>query len=463
MKKRIPVDRPNAAITRRDVIHAGLAGAAALAVSPTLLSALVPNAPARPYLDTALSASRWLERAAQRDGSGVWWPADPANAKAPTYDLYNGTTGVLPFWVELHAATGEARALEMVRAAADHLVTALDSVDRADAGLYTGLAGMGWALGLAYRVTRDARHAAGAARALGLVKGSASADRNGRGVRWADSTDIISGAAGTGLYLLRAHSERRDDAALALATRAGHALVAAGESAEGGLRWRINATMPREYPNFSHGTAGVAFFLARLHVATRDRAFLDASLAGARYLQAIATTTASDGRMVHHSTPGNEQLFYLSWCHGPPGTARLFHTLGAITGDAAHARYADQLSVATIDMKVPDRSAGFWNNISQCCGNCGVTEYFVARHGLTRDAKALAFAETVARDTIARGTVEGDGMKWVQAENRTSPEAVVAQTGLMQGAAGVGLAMLHLDGAVSGRRRVVVLPDDLSM
>jgi hypothetical protein len=31
---------------------------------------------------------------------------------------------------------------------------------------------------------------------------------------------------------------------------------------------------------------------------------------------------------------------------------------------------------------------------------------------------------------------------------------------LMQGAAGVGLAMLHLDGAREGRRRLVVLPDD---
>jgi hypothetical protein len=35
----------------------------------------------------------------------------------------------------------------------------------------------------------------------------------------------------------------------------------------------------------------------------------------------------------------------------------------------------------------------------------------------------------------------------------------VAQTGLMQGAAGVGLALLHLDGALSARSPAVVLPD----
>ena len=36
---------------------------------------------------------------------------------------------------------------------------------------------------------------------------------------------------------------------------------------------------------------------------------------------------------------------------------------------------------------------------------------------------------------------------------------VLAQTGLMQGAAGVGLAMLRLDGALRGRRPTIVLPD----
>ncbi len=106
-------------------------------------------------------------------------------------------------------------------------------------------------------------------------------------------------------------------------------------------------------------------------------------------------------------------------------------------------------------MRVPERSPGFWSNVGQCCGNCGVSEYFVARHERYGDAGALAFAERVARDAIARGVRDAEGMKWVQAENRTSPDAVVAQTGLMQGAAGVGLAMLHLDGAIAGRARRV--------
>jgi hypothetical protein len=46
---------------------------------------------------------------------------------------------------------------------------------------------------------------------------------------------------------------------------------------------------------------------------------------------------------------------------------------------------------------------------------------------------------------LQRATKEGDGLKWIQAENRVSPDAVVAQTGFMQGAAGVGTFFAHLD------------------
>jgi hypothetical protein len=35
-------------------------------------------------------------------------------------------------------------------------------------------------------------------------------------------------------------------------------------------------------------------------------------------------------------------------------------------------------------------------------------------------------------------------LKWIQAENRIEPDNVQAQTGLMQGAAGIGLFFIHL-------------------
>ena len=65
----------------------------------------------------------------------------------------------------------------------------------------------------------------------------------------------------------------------------------------------------------------------------------------------------------------------------------------------------------------------------------------------------------VAADTLRRATVDGDGLKWVQAENRIAPEVVVAQTGYMQGAAGVGSFFLHRAAAAQGAKPGIVFPD----
>ena len=414
---------------------------------------------ARPWLAAALKAERWLAASAQTGATGISWPADPTNPKSVSTDLYTGMAGVVLFYLELHAATGDDGALRMARGGADYLLASVpDEPGNAPMGLYTGLAGTATVLSLAYRVIRDARYQAGVRRILALL--AKSARPAGAGVEWNESTDIISGSAGIGLALLALADASRDVDARKLASDAGNRLIERGHAAADGLTWVIQPSIPHNYPNFSHGTAGVSFFLATLSGVSKKREHLDAALAGERWLRARMTTTASGGRMVYHSTPGNEQLFYLSWCHGPTGTARLYRALAQVTGDASWDKRVDELALAVRDMKVPERSPGFWNNISLCCGNCGVSEFFIAMHRRGRDARHLTFAEDIGHDTLARATAEGDGFKWEQAEHRVRPELLVAQTGLMQGAAGVGLAMLHLDGAREGRAPLVRLSDD---
>jgi lantibiotic modifying enzyme len=450
-------------ITRRDLLTRGLAGSAVLLAPSPWLAAIqrmpVPQVPERPWLAAALKADRWLADSAQQVRDGITWPADPTDPKSVSTDLYTGMAGVVLFYLELHDATGDERALRLARGAADYLLASVpDESGNADMGLYTGLAGTAFVLALAHRVTKDARYQAGLRRILGLI--AHAARPMGNGVEWNDSTDIISGSAGIGLALLALADESRDVDARKLASDAGNRLIERGQATDEGLSWLVQPAMPRNYPNFSHGTAGVSYFLSTLSASSRKREHLDAALRGERWLRGRMTTTASGGRMIFHSTPGNEQIFYLSWCHGPAGTARLYRSLAQVTGEASWDARVGELALAIRDMKVPERSPGFWNNISQCCGNCGVSEFFVAMHRHSRDAGHLAFAEEIGHDTLARATAEKDGFKWVQAEHRVRPELLVAQTGLMQGAAGVGLAMLHLDGAREGRAPLVRLPDD---
>ncbi len=453
-------------ITRREV----LAGMATTALIARRASAFEGSGAgdAGSYREVADGAMRWLARHAVTTPAGVTWPADPANPSAQLANLYSGSAGVVLFMAEHAAVSRDTTSRDLTLRGAKHLADAVGTAtrqraagaktqfDAEGAGLYTGLAGVAWVLEQAYRVTNDPSLRQGATSAIDLLIELAQLD--GETARWSESTDIISGNAGIGLVLLWAAKSLGAELATPLAARAGRSLIASGTPLSGGLTWAISPRVPRRYPNFSHGAGGVSYYLASLYQATKDEAFLDAAKKGAAYLQSVATPTPGGGKMVFHSE-GNEQLYYLSWCHGPSGTARLFHKLDEITRDRAYQRWAHQLNTATQDMKVPERSPGFWNNISQCCGNCGVVEHFVAMHDHTGDSRHLTYARVVADDVLARATGDGDGFKWTQAEHRVRPELLQAQTGFMQGAAGVGMALLHLDGAMNRRKPFVVLPD----
>ena len=428
------------------------------AVAAVLLLAAVPAARAPGALDTAQAAAAWIRASAIETEYGLVWPADPADRESVAVNLYSGTPGVVLFLLELHHATGEQRHLRDAARGADHLMATLDA--RQGAGLYTGLAGVGYALGAMHRATGDAKYRDGMKKVVAMI--AEGATPAGSGVEWSPVTDIISGTAGTGLFLLHAAKELGDADALALARKAGLRLLDLGRPEHGGLKWAMSDDFPRLMPNFSHGTAGIAYFLATLYDDTKDQAFLDGALAGAEYLKEVAVTEG-DVCLVFHHEPEEDgrKLFYLGYCHGPAGTARLWYRLYTTTGDAQWLDWAEKSARGIIRSGIPEhRTPGFWNNVSQCCGSAGVASFMLALHQVTGKPEYLAFSRKVTDDLLSRATVDAAGARWVQAEHRVRPEQLVAQTGWMQGAAGIGAWLVQLDGFDKGRARFVRLPDD---
>jgi lantibiotic modifying enzyme len=386
----------------------------------------------------------------------VTWPADPLKPDRLDPTLYAGAAGVVLFFVELHRATGDAEALALARRGADDLANRVpDDPPPHLFGLYSGNEGIAFALHEVYRASGDERHRAAAARILRLVLERARGDA--LGVMWNDSLDVMAGAAGTGLFLLWAERALDSTDSVAMAARAGDGLLARGTpmSGSGGLKWRRTIDTDGSMPNFSHGTAGVCYFLASLYLQTGEARFLEGALAGARYLGSVER-----GGLVFHEEPGGEDRYYLGWCHGPCGTGRFYHRLERVTGQSRWRVALDRGGRALLASGIPGRrTPGFWNNIGQCCGSAGVAEYALHLHRLTGDGRYRVLAEALTADLLARGTRDQTGLRFVQAEHRVQPELLIAQTGWMQGAAGVGSWLLRLDAEATGRPVSVELPD----
>ena len=277
-------DRPP---TRRDVLRAGLGAAVAVALPLPIRSSrwLHAREPDDRYLNAALAAGRWIRATAIDAPGGKTWPAVPPDEKTVQRDLYTGTPGVILFLIELHRATRDRAWLDLAIAGADTLATTMPnrSPDGDSFGLYSGTAGLAYMFDEVARASGHDRFRRASAKALGEIV--AGARNVGAGVEWNETSDIISGSAGIGLYLLRAAATNNDARIKVLAVRAGRRLLEREYRHGDTGFWMMMPSFTRNMPNFSHGTGGVAYFLASLAGETGDREFRDAAIRGARYLQ----------------------------------------------------------------------------------------------------------------------------------------------------------------------------------
>lgn len=429
-------------------------------LSLPILASNNPNTQSQPYLNEAISAARWIENSSETTKNGLVWPDDPKDPKSVNTTLYAGTPGPILFFLDLYRDTGKTEFLRQATSGADALIASLTKDQ--PTGLYEGLAGDGFTLGETYLITHDAKYKMAALQCVAWIKQGAK--KTGKGVQWNDVTDVIAGGSGTGLFLLWAADQIQAPGARDLAVQVGEHLIELGKPTDGGgLRWLMDPTFPREMPNFSHGTAGVAYFLATLYQSTKQKEFLDAAVKGANYLISIADKDADICLIYHDDTFNGKSLYYLGWCHGPAGTARLFYRLYQDTHDERWLDWTKRCARALVAEGAPQKvvSPGEWHNISVCCGVTAEAQFFLDMYRLTNDGEYLALAKKATNSLLTLATQDVQGARWVQVETRVQPDVAIAQTGYMQGASGVGMWLLHMSAFVSGRSEpAITFPDN---
>ena len=404
---------------------------------------VVPSLQAAPdltYLNIATQTAKWIlsREEHERPNAGYW----PSRADLPIEeecDLYYGNAGTLVFLHELNRAAGREEYAEAMRRGVRFLDENLPNVKLY--GLYDGVAGIAFSLS---QFSDDPDASAVCSKAIDDLIAGAKKQAN-RGIRWNDDNDIISGSAGIGLTLLSLGQELRRPELINLAVQAGTDLLARSMPAAHGRYWLHEIGAEKQYPNFSHGTAGIAYFLLKLYEQTGEKRFMDTAIDGANYLKSIASLNPPTRCLLPHELPEQNDLFYLGWCHGPAGTDRFFYELFAVTSDSQWKTFANAAADSVLHSGIPEKETpGYWNNLSRCCGAVAVGEFFLARYRLNKESTDRAFAIRIADYLKNCAQADSGGLKWIQAENRIEPDNVQAQTGLMQGAAGIGLYFIHL-------------------
>jgi len=103
-----------------------------------------------------------------------------------------------------------------------------------------------------------------------------------------------------------------------------------------------------------------------------------------------------------------------------------------------------------------NRTAGFWENVGLCCGSGGVGSFLLDQAERLQDPRFEREAERIATDILDRATRETTEtglptLSWPSAEHRVRPDFIQTQTGLMQGAAGIGLFLVQMEARHQGQ------------
>jgi lantibiotic modifying enzyme len=456
-------------MNRRELLRAS--GAALLAacgsrsartggVSPGLRPQPRPD-----YLAHACQAAVYIRSLAVETPHGLLWRKSP-DERSTDVDLYHGSAGPALFFLELFRATGDQSYLREAERGAAHIAATMpDKPQFWQTGLFGGFVGHGVLFLELARTTGDAPQVDAARRAFDRLE--VSVKPLGAGALFEAGPDIYYGNAGAIVWLLQASSALGERAPV-LAERLGDGILACAREANPGRRWMLDdiqglaeSKPGREMPNFSHGTSGVGFALARLYDATRAERFLAGALAAAEHLLAIAYTEG-DVCLIPHVLPDGAARYYLGTCHGPAGTSRLFHELAVVTGNAKWGEWFRKCVNGVLYSGIPEaRTPGFWDNVGQCCGSASVAEFMLSLHRLRGDHDYLELAHRLAADILARATpAAGGGLEWTHAENRIEPYWKQSYTGYMQGAAGIGSLFVRLSGHEQKADWKVRLPDN---
>lgn len=363
----------------------------------------------------------------------------------PSLDTLPGAT---LFLAHLARASGDP---EHLRAAADAAAFSADAIARVPMGvhLHGGLAGLAWPLAHMQR--------------LGFGD-AADLDFEGVDDLLVDCVrdgvvphfDLIGGTVGLGVYFLERLPAPAAAEGLRLVIRG---LEATGERDERGLRWftgpeLVSPWQRERLPDgkydlgMAHGVPGVVAFLALALLAGADRHPAEGMLRDA--IRWLTATQRPDGRLGCYGTaidvrdPDTPLYRRAAWCYGDPGVAvALLLAARALPDEALHGRAA---ALARMAAAFAETERSRVVDASLCHGSAGLAHLFAVLGEACDDEGLRArsrgwHAMTLEMRTPGEGVA---GFWYSQSPDDGGPRQKLADPSFLQGAAGVGLSLLHL-------------------
>ncbi len=423
------------------------------------------------YLNYALEVGNWLNQIEKQSDAGVSWP-DDLDSEKTSNSLSVGIAGKILFLLQLWKASKDEEWLTKAEMAGEHLLINLPAenntnFDRAGLfSLYGNICGAGIALSALYENTQNQRYKTGLEQIVQLIKSKAKVNQDS--AYWDARNDVLTGLSGTSLFLLHAFHVLKDETVLQLVRKAGNEILDRALHENEGLNWHLGQDRAFTLPNFSHGTAGVGYFLICLYEQTRDPKFLEAAKKACDYLLSIAQQS-ENGLLLPYGIPneGWERLYDLGWAHGPAGSARFFYKLYEVTKEVKYLDLFSASAIALLNSGIPYNqdtvSFGHENiPIDTRFGMAGMIPLLLKANKTFKQDSYFEMSEVLTNSIMINSTRKEGSLHWSIPRygfmgEKGKPKVF---SGYFYGAAGFGLSLLQMHASLNDTNRNIKLPDD---
>jgi lantibiotic modifying enzyme len=390
----------------------------------------------RDYLSQV--AQKLTNNAVKKDQGIGWVNVSSDDKSEESVNFYDGDSGTCYFFLKAYAGTKNDQYLSTAKQCMAYI---LSQANRDDAGLYfnprvngffEGNSGPGYLFLYAYHVTGNKEY-------LKTSEDIAERIVAKPDISESSSPDIISGAAGTGLFLLKIHEITKKPEYLQAAAKLGDFVVSKALPVGNGVKWRAGqGNVTYYFVGFSHGPAGMGYFLLRLYTATKDPKYKECADKAMQHIANIAISEKGYVKWYHEELKQNTR-YSSQWCHGNPGMTPFFLELYEVTKDKSYLEWARKNTLYILDQGVNVRKNG-----SVCHGISGNTAALWVMYQETKDSSYFDDVRDGVKQLEASVKKESDGYYW------DSPGHKI-DYGYNTGLAGIGdfLVMLYTDGKLN--------------
>ncbi|MCW3466696.1 lanthionine synthetase LanC family protein [Chitinophaga nivalis] len=216
---------------------------------------MMTQASLRQQIEAAvLEIADQLTASALEDDKGVYWQSPRLDKFTPAGEhisLFNGSAGIILFYLYLYECKQDPAHLRIALRAADRLLAHPDVMDPVHYTFYTGATAVPWLCIRLHAITSDDGY---------LHKAQALIHRYGeRLLTQVKQADLLSGHAGNLLALTHLYAYTQNSYYLSWIHRIADVLIDTARIAPAGLKWDPMKHASDSLTGFSHGAGGIAF------------------------------------------------------------------------------------------------------------------------------------------------------------------------------------------------------------